>query len=73
MKIYLNGMTRETDKTTLTYEEIAVMAGCKPEYNPTVTFATPKGCPQRYGCPRHGQTVVLCEGIILDCVYTGSA
>jgi hypothetical protein len=57
---------------TVSYDEIANLAGCKPGRVPTVTYDRAAG-PKPQGILAPGETVKVTEHTHIDCYVTGNA
>jgi len=71
MKIILNGKQMQMDegKDQIEYDTVANMAGTDPARNPTVTFSSSRGD----GSICRGQRIIVADGMIINCLVTGSA
>lgn len=52
-----------------TYDDICLLAGKKPDQNPTVTWATG----DKQGSLVHGEMLVVTPGVVINCLVTGNA
>lgn len=74
MKITVNCVSVETDKSSLSYEEICELAGKKPEHNPSCVYHVRlNGDAERNGSLTHGKSVELANGMHISCMVTGSS
>lgn len=74
MKITINCETIETDKSSLSYEEVCELAGKKPQHNPSCVYHVRlTGDAERNGSLTHCKRVELAEGMHIVCMVTGSA
>lgn len=71
MKFILNGIEMQMDegKDQLEYDTIAHMADLDPAWTPTITYATGR----IGGTIVRGERVLVRDGMVINCLITGSA
>ena len=74
MYIIVNGETHFIDQETLSYEDIVLMAGRKPDRILTVVYSTRrKGDEQRQGTLTPGGSTLIEDGMVFSVADTSSA
>lgn len=72
MKITINGKEHDVETPTISHERVCELAG-KPVYASLVYVGPRHGDSERSGTTYAGNSIDLEDGMIINCVVTGSA